>query len=259
MTINVHALIGIIILAIIVYVVIVYVRGKSSIQDMAPTELDISKPKAVMNSSAAKDILLTRAGSSVMGFFNVRLGDRTERMGIDNFITLFGVEGSFQFQISSSTARLLVRTGGTTSEMELIELPNLPLQKWVFIAVLRDGRRFDVMYGERIVASHRLNLFPSTPSNPLLVGSPAVLGSAIHILVAPYRLTPTEVVHQRDMLADTNGAPVAGTGTGAGGRGFGLPPIPFTGIKEACLPGLPCNPVTKPPKNHLKAWATPYN
>ena len=41
---------------------------------------------------------------------------------------------------------------------------------------------------------------------------------------------------------------------------FPLPflPIPFGSIQTACIPGIPCNPVSKPPSNALKAWSSRY-
>lgn len=251
----VKLIIGVIVVAIITYIIIGYVYGKASIQDVAPSIISLSKQNPVFDSDSVQATLLTQGGSSVLGFLNVRFGDRTQTVGGDSFQTLLGVTGSFEFQVSPNAARLLVTTAGPTPQKEIIELPKLPSQKWMFLAILRDGRRFDILYDDRIVASQRLNYFPQVIQNPLMVGNTMFLGNAIHILVAPSRLTPREAARQRAKLADTTGEPVAASGSAT----FGLPPIPFSGIKASCIPGLPCNPITKPPKNHMKAWSTPYS
>lgn len=247
-------LIGVIILAIITYVIIAYVYGKASIQDVSPKVVSLNTKNNVYNSDLVQSNLLTQPGFSVMSFINYQFGDRTQKLG-SNFNTLFGVQGSFELQVSPDATQLVITTTGPSSaQIETIDLPTLPPQKWVFVAILRDGRRFDVLYDDRIVASKRLAYYPSIIQNPLTIGDTMFLGNAIHVLVAPYRLTPMEVAKQRAKLSDTNGEPPA-----VPTSKFGLPPIPFTGIKATCLPGLPCNPVTKPPKNHLKAWSTPYS
>ena len=249
----IYIAVGIIILAVVTYVIIQYVYGKSTIKDLLPTSTSLAAVTNVYDSDSVKTNLLTTGGSSVMGFFNVRLGDRTMHVGKE-FQKLVGVDGSFTFNVSQSGAQLVITTSNGSRTTETIELPTFPMQKWVFLAILRDGRRFDVIYNDRIVASHRLEYFPAVTSNPLTVGNPALLGNVIHVIVAPYRLTPTEVAVQRARLSDTNGAPPSAQDTK-----FGMPAIPFSGLHVKCLPGIPCNPVTQPPSNHLKAWSTPYN
>lgn len=250
----IQIIIGVIVLAIITYFVIGYVYGKASITDTTPKEVSLSTHNNVYSSDLVKSNLLTQSGMSVMAFINYQFGDRTQQFA-HSFNTLFGVKGSFELQVSPDATQLVVTTtGGSQPETETIELPRLEPQKWVFVAILRDGRRFDVLYNDRIVASKRLAYYPSIVQNPLTLGDKTFLGKGIHVLVAPYRLTPLEVSKQRAKLSDTNGEPPAVTTSK-----FGLPPIPFTGITAKCIPGLPCNPVTKPPKNHLKAWSTPYS
>lgn len=245
-------IIGVIVLAIITYIIIGYVYGKASITDVLPKIAPLSKQNIVYSSDAVKSTLLTQGGSSVMGFVNVQFGDRTQQLG-DSFNTLLGVKDSFEFQVSPSATRLVITTAGPTPQHETIELPKLPSQKWIFLAILRDGRRFDILYDDRIVASHRLTYFPQITQNSLIVGNTMFLGNAIHILVASNRLTPTEAIRQRSKLANITGEPTAIAESTA----FGLPSFPS--LKAYCIPGLPCNPITKPPKNHMKAWSSPYS
>ena len=228
-----------------------------------------------MDSGTVKTSLLSQGGSTVAGFFNVQFGDRTVRMKDTNveftppaltYTTLLGVKGSFEFQIApsrlffdvsggndvqvpQSTAQLIVYT--THREFTTIPLPPLTQQKWIFISILRDGRRFDVMYDDKIVASHRIDVYPLSISNPLVIGDKALLGQAIHMFTKSSRATPNQISALRASYSDMTGQPPVK---------FPLPflPIPFGNVQTACIPGMPCNPVSAPPSNALKAWSSRY-
>lgn len=253
----------IIILAITTYVVISIIRSGTDLQDLAKDPVSLSTSTTLMDSSTARQTLLAGSGSSLCAFVNVQLGDRTVRVDDSNFKMLFGMESAMEFQIAParqassttdlSTARLRVAAipDGSPTSIETIDLPPLPLQKWVFVAILRDGRRFDVLYDGQVVASHRMQKYPRQMTTPLMIGGPAFIGQAQHVLVAPRRMAPSEVAYQRAILSDTTGQPPAK---------FPLPlPIPFGDLQTLCLPGLPCTPINAPPTNRMKAWYSIYS
>lgn len=241
------------ILAIVVYLCITYIYGKASIKDVAQEKFNLSEAKWVYSTDDTKKDILTTSSSTIMTFVNINFGDKTASTTTD-YQSLIGVEGSFSLDISSKSTQLSVTTKNQQQiTTETIPIPQLPTQKWVCVTILRDGRRFDIMYDDQIVASHRFEYYPVVVSSPLVVGNKSILGTSIHVLVAPYRLTPVEVSKQRAKLADTNGKPVGAA------ISFGLPPIPFTGIRSMCFPGIPCNPVSAPPENALKSWSTPFS
>jgi len=182
------------------------------------------------------------------------------------YTTLLGVKNSFEFQIApsrlffdvaggtnvklpQSTAQLIVYT--TPNEFTTIPLPPLTQQSWIFISILRDGRRFDVMYDDKIVASHRTDMYPMALPNPLVIGDKALLGHAIHMFTKSSRATPSQISALRASYSDMTGQPPVK---------FPLPflPIPFGTVQTACVPGMPCNPVSAPPTNTLKAWSSRY-
>lgn len=246
-------------ISILAYVIVGIVYSTSSVmQDIATSTIQLNKANTVLDSASVKTTLLSQGGSTVAGFFNVTMGDRTTRMGAANFTTLVGVKGGFEFQIAPSsiaadqtknTARLVVYTDG--GHTEIVDVPPFPQQTWVFLSILRDGRRFDVMYNDKIVASHRLDLYPTPISNPLIAGSPQLLGQAVHIFVANTRISPAQISQQRAKYVDM---------TGAIPSPYPVPflPIPFGNLQASCIPGLTCDTVTKPPTNHLKAWKSIY-
>ena len=262
MSLLITSMVIILTVSILAYTIVGIIYSTSNVlQDLASSTIQLNKANTVLDSASVKSTLFSQGGSTVAGFFNVTMGDRTTRVGPTNFTTLIGVNGGFEVQIAPSslspehatnTARLIVYTeGGSTKKMEVVELPPFPQQKWVFLSILRDGRRFDVMYDDKIVASHRLTLYPVPINNPLVAGSPQLLGQAVHIFVAGSRISPTVLSQQRAKYVDTTGA-IPST--------YPIPflPIPFGDIQTVCIPGLTCDAVTRPPTNPLKAWRSLY-
>jgi len=260
---------------LIIFAVLLYRNKGPDIIDYMPTLVSLDKTTIPIGSNEASQILLSGPGATLAGLFNVTIGDKTQQMSTSTtqlFTTLFGIKGSIEFQLApinisnpDNTAQLLITTNArdsvdaTAYAQEIIPLPPLPAQKWIFIAILRDGRRFDVLYNDRFVASHRLLQFPNTGvRNQLVVGeqpktktSPArFLGNAKHLFALNYRMTPGDLAALRAKYVDTTGAPPTP-----------LPfpsPIDFISLQTFCIPGLPCQPVNKPPPNALQAWSSPY-
>ena len=133
---------------------------------------------------------------------------------------------------------------------ELIDLPEIPKQKWIFIAILRDGRRFDIIYDNKIVASHRLHNYPVLISSSLSIGNAGLDGSVIHVIVNGKRLPPSNVERERKKYVDTNNTVLEDNPID----------ISLPGLKlfSQCPSGLPCDPITQPPTNNLLQWETPY-
>jgi hypothetical protein len=153
-----------------------------------------------------------------------------------------------------TAARLRVITQDTSANNDdIIELPTIPQQKWVFIAILRDGRRFDVIYDNQIVASKRLQNYPVVINSPLSIGSSGVDGSIVNLTVTGSRLSPIEVERMRSSMVNTNGVVIQDN---IFSKALSLPLLSLN-ISAKCPPGLPCDSITRAP-NHLTEWKTPY-
>jgi len=257
----------------IIFGILLFRTKTPGIKDYIPSEVPLNTTTNAVGSNEANKILLAGPGATLAGLFNVTIGDKTSQTATpvtNNFSTLFGMQGCIEFQLApanisnpNSTAQLLITTNARGSDnkflTEAIPLPPLPAQKWTFIAILRDGRRFDVLYNDQVVASHRLTYYPNTGvQNQLQVGqSPQTktaptrfLGSAKHLFAFNYRMPPGELAALRAKYVDTTGAPPI--------------PLPFPSpfnltFPSICIPGLPCSPVNQPPPNSLQAWSTPYS
>jgi hypothetical protein len=240
-----------------------FLYSDDNIMDVLTELTPLSVPKQIITSEKTQQTLLEKGSSTVMGFFNLQQGDRTtkyiDKLRPDEYTPIMYVAGNWSFEISQkpggildTNARLRVTTkdsSGTATD-QLMDLPSLPRQKWVCIAILRDGRRFDIMYDNKIVASQRLQSYPVIISNPLRIGNKKLGGSAIHIIISDRRLTPTEVDRERLKYVDTNNMVIESNTINMS--------FPNIRLFSQCPPGLPCDPVTKPPRNNLLQWKTPY-
>jgi len=237
---------------ILLYAIAAYYYAETPPLDLVPTMTSLNTKTELQSSDKAIKTFLNGPSGTIMGLFNVRMGDKTVALGSTNYTTLLGIVGTMELQLvpanasspTKSTARLKIGE-------EIIDIPPFPQQTWVFLAILREGRRFDVLYNNKIVASHRLDKYPTAQQNPLQMGGPAFLGNAIHVNILNRRMTPPELATLRATITDTTGAPPTP-----------LPfPFPFSlpSFQNFCLPGLPCNPVTTPPPNKLKQWDSMYS
>jgi hypothetical protein len=253
---------GIILLAVVIYVILYVIIPSASYTDVLTKQVDLSKELSVLSSSDVRQTLYGGSGSTIMTFINPIIGDRTPKF-TNTYLPILSIDDTFYFEISpspleksSTVARMRIATSNTpNNKYETIDLPQLPLQKWTLLSILRDGRRFDVMYDDKIVMSHRLQFYPLVPSNAMKLGNSGLIGRAVHFLVADKRLTPSEVTTQYTKLADTNGAPIVNRS------------LPFFGKLEnisipklsVSVPGLDIAPIVdNPPPNTMKAWRTPY-
>lgn len=248
---------GVILLIITFYIIFYVIYPGSGNNDVLPKMTPLDQKKDILMSVITQQTLLAGAGSTTMGFFNLQDGDRTQKL-INSYTPLLQIANNWYLEIASaspqrdqSSARLRVTTndGGVLND-EIIELPQIPKQKWIFIAVLRDGRRFDIIYDNKIVASQRLQNYPVVISSPLSIGNSGLAGSVIHVIVNASRLSPSDVERERVAHVDTNNTVLEANSID----------ISFPGLNlfAQCPPGLPCDPITQPPSNNLLQWSTPY-
>lgn len=248
---------GLILLLITLYIIVYVIYPGSGNNDILPKMTTLSEKKDIYTADVTQSTLLSTSGSTVMGFFYLKDGDKTSKY-TDSFTPLIQVENNWFLEISPSpvgnektTARLRVKTNDAgTLKDEIIELPAIPKQKWQFIAILRQGRRFDVIYDNEIVASQRLEYYPVVISSPLSVGNLGLEGSVIHIMVNGTRLTPSAIERERVAHVDTNNTVLEGDTFDKSLPGYKL--------LAQCPPGLPCDTITKPPSNNLLQWKSPY-
>ena len=252
-TVQIITVVGLLIF--VLYIIVYLIYPSSGSNDLLPDMTPLYKKKDVLYSDIVQSTLLGTAGSTVMGFFKLSNGDRTVKR-IDSFTPLLFIDNNWYLEISPApinkvASRLRIQTNDKgTLKQEIIELPQIPKQKWMFIAILRDGRRYDIIFNNKIVASQRLHNYPAVISSSLSVGNKGLNGSVIHIITNGKRLSPTEVERERVTYVDTNNTVLEDNSIDMS--------LPAFKVLAQCPSGLPCNPVTLPPDNKLLEWTTPY-
>lgn len=250
---------GILLMVFVLYIIFYVIYEKKGTNDMLPTITSLTKRTKVVDPEEAQKRLIGSPGCTVFGFFKLQNGDRTSKY-TDQYTSLMEIPENWYLEIAPSpienkptSARLRVRVKSNDSiKTETIDLPSIPRQKWIMIAVMRDGRRFDVMYDNKTVMSHRLKNYPVIISGPLNVGNKGLDGSVVHVVINDRRMTPAEVERERTSYVDTNNIVIEDHSM------YTSFPMPTIKLFGQCPPGFPCDPVTKPPKNNLLAWESPY-
>lgn len=250
-------IVGILLVLITYYVAVRGIFPESGLKDVLPKMESLSTKKDIVTPDEIQKKVLGSSGSTVMGFFNLKDGDRTANY-VDQYTPLLHVANNWFLDISPSpigkdhtSARLRVQVKGNDGlHTETIELPSIPKQKWIFIAILRDGRRFDIIYDNKIVASHRLANYPVIISSPLSIGNKGISGSVIHVIINDKRMTPNEVERERVRFVDTNNTIIEDNSIDIS--------FPKFNFFAQCPSGLPCDTLTKPPNDNLNQWSTPY-
>jgi len=247
-----------ILIAITVYLVVYVIYPSGGSNDVLPTLTPLSDKKDIVMPDVTQKTLLGNNGGTIMGMFQLLSGDRTSKYS-NNYTPILQVANNWYLEVANapdpkqhSSARLRVRTNGqgTSTQDEMIDLPPLPKQKWVFIAILRDGRRFDVIYDDKIVASQRLEHYPVVISSPVSIGGTGLDGAAIHVIINNTRMSPMDIERTRRTLVDTKQLVLEADPLHTG--------LPAVSLFAQCPPGLPCNTVTQPPVNQMLQWSTPY-
>jgi hypothetical protein len=249
---------GVLLIALTLYIVMYVIYPMTTISDILPNMTDLSTSQDIYLSDKVTTTLLSSSGSTVMGFFKMlESGDRTIKLqNTLEYIPVMYITNDWYLEVSPAPinssdtgARLRIKVNKSAQD-EIIELPSIPKQKWMFVAIIRDGRRFDVIYNNKIVASQILSEYPMVVPSPLSVGNTGLSGSVIHVMVYGSALTPSDIEKERLSRVDTNGAVLEDNKIDLS--------LPTLKIFAQCPPGLPCDPITTPPPDNLLKWSTPY-
>lgn len=109
-------------------------------------------------------------------------------------------------------AILKIRTAQDTTHnfMESISLPAIPLQRWTVVTVVKEGRRYDVYYGEKLVVSKLLDylhVVPSSGSDWKINPMPGWKGKIGLFTGIPKAQTKEDIHNDVSSLVNTRGVP----------------------------------------------------
>jgi hypothetical protein len=246
--------IGIILILIIaiVYFSIKYYYREGKIRVFTAGPLDLSKPTPVVGSDDAKQILQSKNGSTLSVFIKINGIDKS---GVYDATPIGILEqpGCWALQYvpqnsksASPTYKFSVNTIDSTGaeRIEEIPLPMIPEQKWIYFTVLKEGRRFDVLYNKNIIASSYLINYPKVQTQAIRLGNSLMRGEAAYVNGASKRYTFEEVAEEWASRADTRGKPY----------------LPDESILPTfgCPSGLFCFSAPSGPSSMKTFWSSPY-
>jgi hypothetical protein len=247
------------ILFIVSYIIFIKVYKPWSISSIVlepdDTSLDIDKqypfvPKIVDNNPTLTFTFYVRPDSY----------NRTGNASTDVIYPIFGWTELFTFGIvpggasaakdkNTGTVFQIKNTGGTSDPNEKIKCPDLPLQKWTYVAITIEGRRIDIFYNGRVAASHMLETLPNyagAQTGTLRSGSGNLKGRIGLVGLNPRRMNAEEIMIDYVSSSDTRGRPYFGS------------IIPFIGNLFSCPAGAFCMKPNAAPKPGVVAWYSPF-
>ena len=156
--------------------------------------------------------------------------------------------------------------------VETIRLPNLDVQKWIYVTIVRDGRLIDVFYNDTLILSKRLDnaIAPISSLDTTNSGSPGLDGRIININMYDYRLSTKDVAKKYTEYSDTRGNPFFNDSSNPmslssiGGIIPGYSSSMFSGLTtyipsiNFCPSGNCISSPTIKPANPLTQWSTNY-
>jgi len=123
---------------------------------LAPSCADYSFKTCACSTPACTNCILTSPSTGYM----------TKLLFIGDSLELWASGYTSQNDKPYVPALLKIRTSSdpSTFYMESISLPAIPLRKWTVLTIVKEGRRFDVYYGAKSVASKLCDYVPVPPS-----------------------------------------------------------------------------------------------
>lgn len=268
------ALISIVVIYL-AYKVILYcislTKPSNSLTRVGPEKTALSVPSTLVIPGDQFSTAWNGASGSTLFFFVYPLlNDRTSS-SLNEYATVFTVGSMLSLKLlvapdagrgySLAPAQLNINvackpsacTSSTTAVgvAETIDLPEIPLQRWTAIAIVRDGSKFNIYLNGKLSTSHMCTAAPMyITSLPLTIGDKRLGGNIALMSIASYALQTNEIRTAVANSVDTSGAPYLSSG-------ISLPVPSLSDIENmlACPFGN-CQPVNPP--GPLQQWSSPY-
>jgi hypothetical protein len=126
------------------------------------------------------------------------------------------------------------------------------MQKWVYLTITREGRRFTVLYDGKAVSSGRTQYYPLVVSSAILLGNERLRGQFAKPRLVGTVLSQSEIVTYQQQSADTKNKPYMESSIWSSIQDV------FT-VSFGCPNGIFCFSTSTPPlQDPTKSWKSAY-
>lgn len=243
----------------VVYRLIAYYFSPKIGNRVGAEQIDLSKQTQVVASEELKNAWTSNAGSTLTFYILPEIKDRTSVAGNEYAnVVQIGSKQIFQLFVapdasrgdSVAPAQLLVYVKGSTVP-DIVEIPNVPLQRWSAVTIVKQSRKINVYVNGTISASHMCTAMPDfDTTQPLRTGDVRLSGTIALMSLDPYPLDASSVKSLVESAVDTSGKPYI-----ASGSSFPIPTISDFTDMIGC-PGGNCN--TPKKTGPMETWSSPY-
>jgi hypothetical protein len=248
--ISIKILLIIIIIIAIIYFGLKYYYDPGRIHVFKKGPFNLSDTTIILSGEEAKELLQSSSGATLSVFVKVDGYDKTGHYDATP-IPIIEQPGSWSLNYLPISKESnvpaytfdIVTMASTGEVKESINLPFFPEQKWTYITILKYGRRFDVLYNNKIVGSKYCDNYPKIDSQAIRVGNSKLSGTAGIANGAPKRYTYEEVGEEWASRSDTRGVPYLSDDL-----------LPTLG----CPSGFFCFTPLPDTKSNKKFWSSPY-
>lgn len=217
-------------------------------------EMQIATVKQLISSEQLKDTWSSTSGSTLIFYIYPILTDRTAVSG-NEYATIIqiGTKQTFKLLIAPDAGRDInmapalfeVYVKGL-DDPEIIEIPNIPLQRWTSIAIVKLGRKFNIYINGKLTISHMCTAMPDfDETQPLRIGDPRLGGQFAQMSLMGYAMQTNEIRAFIANKQDTEGKPYLSSGI-----------FSFIPTFYSWCPGGNCNLPKK--AGALEEWVSPY-
>jgi hypothetical protein len=244
---------------IIAYTILVTSRP-SLTQILSPSQGTMSVSTKIGTTGDGRDRFLTPSGATLMVYIFCMVNDKTQSIGRNkNPITLLRIGDTLQLQIlpggvsTTPKTQLAIKTQNPnpSESLEVFEVEDFPQQRWVHVAIVREGRRYTIYYNGKVSSSQRTKYYPTIDSSSLKVGDPNLIGEYTLPKIAPTPYSLDEIKRELGTTSDTRYQPYKSIT-------FADIMATFSIFSLSCPNGIFCFTPSNIPESPLKVWKSPY-
>jgi len=236
-------------LCIAISLVVLRSLRPSILESLSPNTGKLNKINNIGTASQARDLFMAPSMGTLTVYIYSETNSKTVVVGNSEPLRILQLGNAVQLQVTqgSGSTKLVVRTQGSVVQNEYIPLKDFPEQKWVHLAIVREGRRYTVYYNGKVAGSSRTQYFPTINSSQFSIGDDRLRGSFAFPKLAPTAYRIEEINKELSTTSDTRHKPYLDATTQ---NFFSF----FT-----CPNGVFCFSTTSQPTlDPLKLWKTPY-